>query len=138
MNNAGAAAIARNVCRDFHRERRPEAPVPDDIHDDRALEPGAEIERRERIDLVRRLVVALPHETREAVLLFYLEERSTHEIGALLGKSPNAIARLLKYGREKLRGDLWSEAMASRDRLKPASARVRTVIAAIKLKARND
>ena len=95
--------------------------------------PTMDAERRELLRTVRRAVDTLPAKTREAVYLYYFEEKSLKEIGAFLGKSPNAVSGLLKYGRRKLKDTLWEEAEELIKELRPRKEAVANVCAAIPL-----
>lgn len=70
--------------------------------------PGPD-ERAERVSLRNRLkerLGRLPDDQREALVLFYLEERPVREIADFTGASESAIKMRLKRGRERLREEL--------------------------------
>ncbi|MHC4680620.1 MAG: RNA polymerase sigma factor [Planctomycetota bacterium] len=60
----------------------------------------------EDLDRVRRAVAALPVRYREPVVLRYLQELPTDEIGRILGISQNALQVRLSRARKRLKQDL--------------------------------
>ncbi len=59
--------------------------------------------RRERYQMLRRLVFSLKEEQREALLLHYVDGLSLAEVGVVLGKTPTAVSSLLQRARESVR-----------------------------------
>lgn len=96
--------IAQHVCVDRLRHRKPAVSV--DAVDLAAPEAPAGGIREERLDRMRHLVGTLPLLLREAVLLFYFEERSSAEIGALLGTTEAAVNQRLHRARAWLKQGL--------------------------------
>ena len=93
--------IATNLCIDRIRRRRTGAMSLDQVDlEPQAPEPDAEDERLQRL---RRLLGALPEGLREALLLFYFEERSVAEIATQLGLTEAAIHQRLHRARTQLR-----------------------------------
>jgi RNA polymerase sigma-70 factor, ECF subfamily len=96
--------IARNAAIDAARRRRPHVPldaaasVPASVNSLDAAPDGRDIEL---LDLVR----SLPDTQRDAVLLRYAAGLSAAEIGAVLGKSPAAVQKLIERARAALRKD---------------------------------
>jgi RNA polymerase sigma-70 factor (ECF subfamily) len=70
-----------------------------------AVEPGAlrGIEERQRAEAVRRAVLTLPGRYREAILLFYFEEKSLADAACVLGVAEGTLKARLHRGRELLR-----------------------------------
>jgi RNA polymerase sigma-70 factor (ECF subfamily) len=114
--------LARNLAhaaRDFGRERR-------DVGRERSLEaeldnssarlegwlaaeqssPSARADRNEQAARLADALAELPEAQREAVVRHYWLARSVAEIGADLGRSPSAVAGLLKRGLQQLRAQL--------------------------------
>lgn len=100
--------IAVNRCRSHHRRSallrvvkwklgavRKESPAADRASHE------AEVSRR-----VREAVAALPVRDREAIVLFYLEQRSAGESSAMIGISVNAFEVRLHRARQKLKREL--------------------------------
>jgi RNA polymerase sigma-70 factor (ECF subfamily) len=65
--------------------------------------PHMQIEQREREDLVRRAVAALPPRYRDAVIVFYFREMNLTETAAILGVPEGTAKAWLHRGRELLR-----------------------------------
>jgi RNA polymerase sigma-70 factor, ECF subfamily len=61
------------------------------------------IEDEQRAEAVRRAVLALPVRYREAILVFYLEERDLAESARILGVAEGTLKARLHRGRELLR-----------------------------------
>ena len=128
------ASIARNICLNrlkAHARRR--EILTEVAENGMEQEHVVEAERAELREMVRRKVDELPPKTREAVYLYYFEEKSLKEIAAYVGKSPNAVARLLKYGRRLLKDKLWDEAADSIRDMRPKEKSVVAACAAIPL-----
>jgi RNA polymerase sigma-70 factor (ECF subfamily) len=98
--------------RDFGQERSLEAAL-----DASSLRLGAWLaadqsspsERADRNEQTLRLADALmelPEAQREALVLYYWQDRTVAEIGEQLGRSPAAVAGLLKRGLQQLRKQL--------------------------------
>jgi RNA polymerase sigma-70 factor (ECF subfamily) len=111
--------LARNLAhavRDLGRARR-------DVHRERSLEaalanssarleawlaaeqssPSGQAERNEQALLVSEALQALPEAQREALVLQHWQGWSLAEIGQHLGRSPEAVAGLIKRGLKQLR-----------------------------------
>jgi RNA polymerase sigma-70 factor (ECF subfamily) len=65
--------------------------------------PSERADRRERAERLAAAVAALPPDQREAVLLKHIENLSLADISARMGKSPAAVAGLLRRGLARLR-----------------------------------
>src|SRR5262249_20878398 len=76
----------------------------DEVDLEPPAEPGGVTDiREERLADLRRHVGRLPHALREAVLLFYFEERSHAEIAAVLGVTEAAVNQRLHRARQSLK-----------------------------------
>ncbi len=103
-------AIARNLCLDLLRRR---ARVrTEDISESAevlpSLEPSLEdsaIEKQERLSLEAALATLSP-EDREVLALYYVQRRTTKDIGQVLGVAPGTIMARLFRAREKLRAKM--------------------------------
>lgn len=97
-------SIALNTCRSRIRTLgRPGMSL--DL--DRTVEagPGVEqnVEIRERDEAVRRAVLTLPEQYRDAILMFYFEERDVNETARVLGIPEGTLKARLHRGRELLK-----------------------------------
>lgn len=108
-------AIAANLARQHLRwQRRHPTESMDVVADaplsDRIASPGESPDllalRDERAALVKKAVSELPHELREAIVLFEYENMSYVEIAAVVGGSPKAIETRLYRARNLLREKL--------------------------------
>lgn len=96
--------IAQNICIDRLRRKGQRAVSLDEVELDPPREPNAAVDiREERLILLRRLVGRLPEALREAVLMFYFEQRSHAEIAELLGVTEAAVNQRLHRARVHLR-----------------------------------
>lgn len=96
--------IAHNICIDRLRRRGREAVPLDEVELAPPPEPGAQLDvREERLTQLRRHVGRLPEALREAVLLFYFEEKSHAEIAELLGVTEAAVNQRLHRARQSLK-----------------------------------
>ena len=77
--------------------------------DGRAADPPDEINRREQRDRVAAALQTLDELTRSAVVLRYYDNRSSKEIGELLGLSAAAVDMRLMRGRQALKDKLAFE-----------------------------
>jgi RNA polymerase sigma-70 factor (ECF subfamily) len=70
-----------------------------------AVEPGAlrDLQERERTEAVRRAVLALPHRYRDALVVYYFQERDLKEAAQILGIAEGTLKANLHRGREMLR-----------------------------------
>jgi RNA polymerase sigma-70 factor (ECF subfamily) len=96
--------IAHNICVDRLRRSGREPAATDEVDLAQPL-PRSEVAdvRAERLERLRRQVGRLPLALREAVLLFYFDERPMAEIGAMLGISEGAVNQRLHRARQQLR-----------------------------------
>ena len=110
------AAIARNVCRRWARQRGRELSLvtraatreaSGDIVDTAGLEVA--LERSELAELLGRALAALPAQTREVLVERYVHESTSPEIAARLGLSTDAVSMRLHRGRRVLRRLLTTE-----------------------------
>jgi RNA polymerase sigma-70 factor (ECF subfamily) len=97
-------AIALNTYRSAVRER---PPVAFDLDPARLRGEGqsalAGLERRERSDAVRRLVLTLPARYREPMVLYYFEEMNFAQTAKVLGLREGTLKARLHRGRDLLR-----------------------------------
>ncbi len=108
--------IAQNICIDRLR-RRGREPVPlEEVHLDPKPTPGATTDiREERLIRLRQLVGRLPESLREAVLLFYFEQKSYAEIAQQIGVTEAAINQRLHRARQQLKAAFADELGAGGD-----------------------
>ena len=112
--------VALNTFNRYLRKMPREAPLPAPADDpDRAeeeaagavapgLDPEADLLASLEADRLRRLVTALPRPFREAVTVFYLQERSVEEAAAALSISTGTLKSRLFRARERLL-KLWQD-----------------------------
>ena len=89
--------VTRNAARDRLRRRKPQAPE-ETFHtlpDHGTARPGAELEKREYQDRLRRALGALPEEHRTALTLRYLEGLDYRAIAQTLGVTDGALRGML-------------------------------------------
>ena len=98
--------------RDVGRERSLEAAL---AESSRRLEawlaaeqssPSQQAEKHERALRLAAALAELPEPNREALIMHYCQDRPLAEIAATLGRTPAAVAGLLKRGLQELRGKL--------------------------------
>jgi RNA polymerase sigma-70 factor, ECF subfamily len=75
--------------------------------------PEDEVIRAEAAEAVRRAVAELPEGQRDAVTLFYLDDRSYREVGEQLGLDVNAVKARLHRARRGLRPRFGPQAAAA-------------------------
>jgi RNA polymerase sigma-70 factor (ECF subfamily) len=91
--------IARRLCINHHRKKRPSFPLPDEIADQ--VEP-----EDPRLERLHAALAALPREYREPMVLYYLDGRSCAKTAAELGISEAAVRTRLFRARLKLHDHL--------------------------------
>ena len=115
-------SVSRNLCIDHYRSVRKERETIDRDADAAALTPAAAgqsqlamLEQRDRVELLREALAALPKTLRNAVLLRDLQELSYHEIAEKLRLPEGTVKSRIKRGRtelarqiRKLRGEQFS------------------------------
>jgi RNA polymerase sigma factor (sigma-70 family) len=102
--------IAENRCRTWtdRRQRQP----PQEVFDSTAPHlagdeaPDRDLERAERRKVVLEAIERLAPDTRETVLLHYLEDVPTPQLATLLGISEPAVRQRLHRGREQIRDEV--------------------------------
>jgi RNA polymerase sigma-70 factor (ECF subfamily) len=100
--------IARNLVANErrHDRRHPETGL-DRVFDRFASdEPAARAEDREAVALAWQAIDRLPEERRRALVLRFVEEMSTAEIAAILGRSEGAVRVLIHRALRSVAGDL--------------------------------
>lgn len=95
--------ISRRKIADSHRRHARRAGRTEILADDLAAPsadlPESLLARGERQRLIRELLVALPKDQREALLLHYVEGLPQAEVAVVLGRSPAAVNSLLQRAR---------------------------------------
>jgi RNA polymerase sigma-70 factor (ECF subfamily) len=87
--------IARRLCVDHLRTRKPTSPITDDLPAPaEALDP--------RIEQLDAALARLPEDFRETIMLYYLDGRSCAGVAATLGISEGAVRMRLLRGRVML------------------------------------
>ncbi len=105
-------AIVRNASLSALRRRRPEVSLeePDVLAAAEALDSasaaGAVAEADDLDRLLARRVAELPEKQRQAVTLYYLEERSCEEVAEMLAMPVNTVKTHLHRARAKLAAEL--------------------------------
>lgn len=102
---AYAARILHNCCMDLYRRTKPTSELNDEIGDsaDTAFE---HLEGKEKRTYLYQAINKLSERQRQAILLFYMEDRPAKEIAVLMKTTPKSVERLLARGRENLAGAL--------------------------------
>jgi RNA polymerase sigma-70 factor (ECF subfamily) len=104
--------IVRNLCVDHRRRKRLAVCGIEEARgeaDGRATEPADEVNRREQCERIAAALATLDELTRSAVVLRYYDNRSSREIGDLLGLSAAAVDMRLMRGRQALKEKLAFE-----------------------------
>src|SRR3984885_3592563 len=118
-------AILRNVCNaEFARRGKQEMPTDQTEEDEEATspmwqEPSSSPEtallREQDGDTIRRLVAALPHQFREAIVLREINDLSYHEIAEVAGVPVGTVMSRLARARSMLRS-AWNGAAGENPR----------------------
>ena len=104
--------ITRNLARDHHRGlvRRPVDGMAAELAIAQAADPSATPMQRliddERDGAAAELISELPEDSREILLLYYREGRSSRQVAALLGMSDAAVRKRLSRARRAVRDGL--------------------------------
>ena len=101
--------IARNVVADRQRARfrRPEEQLDAAASvADGAMDPAAQVARREEASAAWRAIERLPGDRRRAVILRFVDEMSTSEIAGVLGRSEGAVRVLIHRALRSVARDL--------------------------------
>lgn len=108
-------AVARNLVVDFYRSRASaaralERHAVDAISD---VVPAAETEAlaRNDVDLLDAAIARLPEEQRIPLVLQVLGDRTSTEIGVLLGRPPGTVRYQIAQARRRLAGELRMEVL---------------------------
>ena len=121
-------SVSRNLCIDHYRSVRKERETIDRQVDASALSPVSKaqgqmamLEQRDRVELLREAMSALPKTLRTAVLMRDIQELSYHEIAEALGLPEGTVKSRINRGRNelarqirKLRGEEFSPSGPSR------------------------
>jgi RNA polymerase sigma-70 factor (ECF subfamily) len=94
--------ILTNTCIDWLRRARPMAPL-DGQEFSTADTPERALVRREQDALLQTALATVPVEVRTVLTLYYVDERTYQEIGAVRGISVNTVKTHLRRGRAALR-----------------------------------
>jgi RNA polymerase sigma-70 factor (ECF subfamily) len=96
--------IVHDTVQDHWRRRRPSDPLGDVDERFTAHRPEfeSEVDRRRRIELLRRGVEQLPAPKRTVIELFYIQDRSIREIAAMQRRSISAVKMDLARSRRSL------------------------------------
>jgi RNA polymerase sigma-70 factor (ECF subfamily) len=97
--------IARNQARDLHRRNRPHLPIDCAGNLQVEWDPAAGVEKQETLQKVDRLVERLEADQIELLRLRYSAGLSYAEIGAVLGRSPEATKMAFHRLFQKLRSE---------------------------------
>ena len=104
---AFAVTLTRNLCIDFLRARKPgwtmDGEEPENLAIDTGSTPEQEMEGKEEVSRVRRLIERLPENQRRVIRLRGFEDRSFEEIGELTGLSSSNVRTLLSRARRWIR-----------------------------------
>jgi RNA polymerase sigma-70 factor (ECF subfamily) len=90
--------IAHNTVANAHRSRsrRPAEPMPDGFERPAPdADPARLVAMADELQIVRRAIDQMPDDRRQVILLRFVDELSTAEIGEVLDRSPGAVRVLL-------------------------------------------
>jgi RNA polymerase sigma-70 factor (ECF subfamily) len=133
------AGIARNLANNTMRKQARRKAY-DDRRDDRGLAPTPHdhVAARERQALVRETLDELPEAQREALVLFYFEDRSVEHVAAGLGVTRDVVKQRLHRAREAARARLTERLESTLEAMRPSAAFTAAVIGAIAVGAVTD
>jgi RNA polymerase sigma factor (sigma-70 family) len=92
--------IARRKVADIQRRNRRRREV--SLSVEVAQPEGTQLETKEAQGVIRKILLDLPGDQREAMMLHYLEDLGQREISTVMGKSPAAINSLLQRARARV------------------------------------
>lgn len=130
---AWLAQITRNICRAMLRKRR--LPVQSLSNADQPANTGSTAQDTgphpaELREVLATALDALSPTLREAIVLFYIEQRSVSEVAAFLGISENTVKQRLHRGRAALQEQLAAALEQELPRIRP-SGRLRGAVMAV-------
>jgi RNA polymerase sigma factor (sigma-70 family) len=98
-------SIARNLVRNYHRERKPEVSLPDSHIDtlDPDNNPSEKAVSREEAMILEQAISRIPMEYREPLVLFYRQGRSIRQVADGLGLNEATVKTRLHRGRQMLK-----------------------------------
>jgi len=96
--------IAINVAREMRREKEQDALTIDPPAN--GYGPEGEIERRERAQIVNRVIDSLPERQREAVMLRFFEQLSVEQSATVMGCAPGTVKALVFQALRNMRQHL--------------------------------
>ena len=106
--------IANRLCIDWMRKQKrvmqsledtPAAEIEESSYTHHVLEQAQTESTERRHEFVKQLLAKLPEGERTVVMLYYLDEMTTKDIGKFLGVSVNTITSRLQRARKRLRAD---------------------------------
>ncbi len=123
------ARIARNVCNSFGRRATRETAFVEQLAAESSAAPTQEDDRASLEEQMWQSFATLPAVHREALTIFYLEDKSLREATAVLGISETALKTRLFRARAALRQQLEQNLETSLERLEPSKDFSRSVLA---------
>lgn len=127
------AQIARNVCNTFGRRAQRENALSERWVLESDSAHADEADRRSLEEQLRESFAALPAIHREALTIFYLEDKSLREATAVLGITETALKARLHRARIALRAQLESRLEDTFESLEPSRDFTRSVLGALPL-----
>lgn len=127
------AQIARNVCNTFGRRAKRDKAIAERWLLESDAAQAQEDDRRSLEERLRESFAALPAIHREALTVFYLEDKSLREATAVLGISETALKARLHRARIALRAQLEHRLEDTLDHLEPSKGFDRSVLGALPL-----
>ncbi|MGM9760041.1 MAG: RNA polymerase sigma factor [Parabacteroides sp.] len=105
---AFAIILLKNKCLDFLRSARKvdEEEPTDHLMGDLVPSPHQQLEEREQVRQVQRLIRQLPVGQQQVIRLHGLQDYSLEEIGTMTGFSPSNVRQLLSRARKTIREQL--------------------------------
>lgn len=125
--------IARNVCNSFGRRAKRESAFVEQWGLESPVQQTAEDNRESLEEQLRHSFAALPAIHREALTVFYIEDKSLRESAAVLGISETALKTRLFRARAALREQLERRLEDTLDTLEPSKDFTRAVLLALPL-----
>jgi RNA polymerase sigma-70 factor (ECF subfamily) len=97
-------AVRRSL--DLVRKRKVQEPLPEQLFDPSNADPAGLAAGHELQELVRRTIARLPPQQAEVFSLYFLDQRSHHEIAEIMHISTHAVAASLHKARMRIESEL--------------------------------
>jgi RNA polymerase sigma factor (sigma-70 family) len=130
---AWLCTIARNMTHNYHRQKPLISMDTADVSNltDHSALPAETLIQKEELVMLEKAIMSIPEEYREPLVMFYRNQKSTHQVAMELGMNESTVRTRLSRARQMLREEVARQLECTLERSAPGKRFTRAVMVAV-------